>query len=93
MSDTAPPHSNSPISNGSPAQSTPAPRGILRRIPILGHILRGIDRDLNNIFWLVPVIILALVLSFLTWGFVALTMAGLVMVPLMFAFFIAISWP
>ena len=76
-----------------PQDLAPPARGFLRRIPILGRLLREIDQDVNTIFWLLPVIILGLVLAVHTWGLVALTMAALVMVPVMFAFFIAISWP
>ena len=76
-----------------PHDLAPPARGFLRRIPIFGRLLREIDQDVNTIFWLLPVIILGLVLAVHTWGLVALTMAALVMVPLMFAFFIAISWP
>ena len=76
-----------------PHNLAPPARGFLRRIPILGRLLREFDQDVNTIFWLLPVILLGLVLAVQTWGLVALTMAALVMVPVMFAFFIAISWP
>ncbi|GEM_PF-6218661 len=37
--------------------------------------------------------ILGEVVAFMTWGPVALTMSALVLVPLMFIFFVSISWP
>ncbi|NPD16237.1 hypothetical protein HOY34_13630 [Xinfangfangia sp. D13-10-4-6] len=72
-------------------------RGILRRIPVLGPVFdrvrREIAQDINNIFWLIPVLVLGMVLAIQTWGLAALAMAALAMVPVMFAFFVAISWP
>ncbi|WP_395542748.1 hypothetical protein [Neotabrizicola sp. sgz301269] len=51
------------------------------------------DRAAEMILWLVPVLLLGLVLAIKTWGLFALTLAALPAVPLMFVFFIAISWP
>ncbi|VDC33033.1 hypothetical protein [Pseudogemmobacter humi] len=74
--------------------STDIPRrSLVSRLPVLGRIAREIDEDTNTIFWLLPVVVLALVVAVQLWGWAALTMAALAMVPLVFAFFIAISWP
>jgi hypothetical protein len=51
------------------------------------------DRMAEMILWLVPVLLLGLVLAVKTWGLVALTLAALPVVPLMFVFFVAISLP
>ncbi len=51
------------------------------------------DRAAEMVLWLVPVLLLGLVLAIKTWGIFALTLAALPAVPLMFVFFIAISWP
>ncbi|WP_283178208.1 hypothetical protein [Gemmobacter sp. 24YEA27] len=73
--------------------SRPARRSLISRIPLIGRIAREIDQDVNNFFWLLPVVILGLVLGIKFWGMAALTMLALVLVPVVFAFFIAISWP
>ncbi|WP_112309710.1 hypothetical protein [Pseudogemmobacter bohemicus] len=76
------------------ALTAPPPRrSLLSRIPLIGRLAREIDRDVNNFFWLLPVFILGLVLGVKFWGLAALTMVALVLVPMMFAFFIAITWP
>lgn len=51
------------------------------------------DNVVEMILWMVPVVLLGLVLAVKTWGMVALTMFALPLVPLMFFFYIAISWP
>ena len=66
---------------------------ILFALPVIGIFARDIARDVNNVFWFLPILILALVLAVMTWGPAALVVAALACVPLMFAFFVAISWP
>lgn len=50
-------------------------------------------RRAELILWLVPVLLLGLALAVKTWGLVALTLAALPLVPVMFVLFIAISLP
>ncbi|MBN2628919.1 MAG: hypothetical protein JXR75_00090 [Rhodobacteraceae bacterium] len=38
-------------------------------------------------------LVVAAGLAFMVWGPVALTITGLILVPLMFIFFVTISWP
>ena len=64
-----------------------------RRIPLFSALARDIGRDINVVFYLLVIALTALVLAVKTWGLVALTMAALPMVPLMFLFFIYISLP
>ncbi|MFT4150451.1 MAG: hypothetical protein QM656_09655 [Paracoccaceae bacterium] len=74
----------------------PAPSRMMRlfhAIPLIGWIARDIGRDVNNVFYALPILVLCLVLAVKVWGLAALTLAALAMVPVMFAFFIAISWP
>ncbi|MFE3837770.1 hypothetical protein [Pseudogemmobacter sonorensis] len=66
---------------------------ILFSLPLIGRIAREIAADVDNFFWLLPVVVLGLVLAVMTWGLAALTIAALCLVPLMFVFFVAISWP
>ncbi|TXI00995.1 MAG: hypothetical protein E6Q73_07810 [Pseudorhodobacter sp.] len=64
-----------------------------RPLPLIGWIARDIGRDVNIVFYLLTIAVTVLVLAVKTWGLVALTMAALPMVPVMFGFFIWISLP
>lgn len=70
---------------------------IARPIPIFSALYaalaRDIGRDINVVFYLLVIALTALVLAVKTWGLVALTMAALPMVPVMFGLFIWISLP
>jgi len=64
-----------------------------RSIPLFSALARDIGRDVNIVFYLLVIALTLLVLAVKTWGLVALTMAALPMVPVMFAIFIWISLP
>jgi hypothetical protein len=66
---------------------------VLYAIPLVGQIARDIARDVNNVFYLMVVIVTLEILAFRLWGPVVLTLSALALVPLMFLFFIFISWP
>ncbi|MGA0541581.1 hypothetical protein [Neotabrizicola sp. VNH66] len=66
---------------------------ILFSLPIIGIFARDIARDVNNVFWFLPILILGLVLAVQAWGLAALTIFALCLVPMMFLFFVAITWP
>jgi hypothetical protein len=74
------------------SQSLPAP-GLLSRLPLVGPISRAVGQDINLIFYLLVIALTVLVLAVKTWGLVALTLTALALVPCMFAFFIAVTWP
>jgi Na+/alanine symporter len=63
------------------------------RIPVLSSLADAIGRDINLIFYILVILLTLLVFAVKTWGLVALTMAALPMVPVMFAFYIYISLP
>lgn len=71
----------------------PVSAPLARPLPLIGWIARDIRRDVNIVFYLLAVALTVLVLAVKTWGLVALTMAALPMVPVMFGFFIWISLP
>ncbi len=64
-----------------------------RPLPLIGWIARDIGRDVNIVFYLLAIALTVLALAVKTWGLVALTMAALPMVPVMFGFFFWISLP
>ncbi|MFN4155146.1 MAG: hypothetical protein ACK4HF_10860 [Paracoccaceae bacterium] len=66
---------------------------VLYGIPLIGRIARDVGQDVNNVFYLLVVVITLEILGFLLWGPVVFTLTALVLVPLMFLFFVAISWP
>lgn len=63
------------------------------RIPILGHIARDIDRDVNIVFYLLIIALTLLVLAVKTWGLVALVMVCLALVPVVFVLLIGTTLP
>ncbi|WP_333869826.1 hypothetical protein [Cypionkella sp.] len=66
---------------------------ILSRTPVLGSLSRAIGQDVTILYYLLAIVVTALVLAIKTFGLAALVMTYLALVPLMFVFFIAITWP
>jgi hypothetical protein len=66
---------------------------LLYAVPLLGWIARDISRDVSNVFYAVVILVTLATLGVMTWGPVVLTMLALACVPLMFVYFVAISWP
>jgi hypothetical protein len=77
------------------AQTAPLPIGmrILYALPLVGHIARDISRDVNNVFYALVFFVTLVIMAVKIWGLAALTLAALALVPLMFLFFVMISWP
>lgn len=78
-----------------PALPAPLPIGmrVLYAIPLIGHIARDISRDVNNVFYALIFLVTMVILGIKTWGLVVLTLTALSLVPLMFLFFLTITWP
>lgn len=74
------------------SETLPA-RGLMDRLPVVGPISRAVGQDTNVLFYLLVIALTVLVLAVKTWGVVALTLTALAMVPCMFIFFIAVTWP
>jgi len=64
---------------------------VLRKIPVVRHVIRDIERDQTTIYYLLVALLTVLVLCIKAWGVVALAMAALIMVPIMFICLIAIT--
>lgn len=62
-------------------------------VPLLGWIARDISRGTENIYYALVIALTLLVLAVKTWGLVAITLTALALVPVMFAYLIAIAWP
>jgi hypothetical protein len=66
---------------------------ILAATPVFGPLSRAISKDVNLIFYLLVILLTALVLAIKTWGIVALVMTYLALIPLIFITFIVITLP
>ena len=74
--------------------NAPSPLGRLARaIPVLGQVLRDIERDTNSIYYLLVILLTALVLAIQTWGLPALVLTALALVPAMFVLLVLIARP
>lgn len=73
------------------APATPRRKGFAYRLPIIGTILRDIDRDFNSLLYLIVGLVCLVLIAAMFWGLHVLTMVALVMVFGMFCFMIAIT--
>jgi hypothetical protein len=75
---------------------TPAPglpSRVLRALPVIGGVIRDIERDVNTIFYLLVIVVTALVLAVQVWGLAALVVSAVAFVPVMFTLLIWITLP
>jgi len=64
-----------------------------RALPLFGWIFRDTARDVNILFYYIVILLTALVLAVKAWGIVALAMAALALVPVMFVLILWITIP
>lgn len=64
-----------------------------RAVPVVGQVIRDIERDTNSIYYLFIILLTALVLAIQTWGLPALVLAALALVPMMFILLIFLARP
>jgi hypothetical protein len=62
-----------------------------RPIPILGWIIRDLQKDKDHIWYVLVILLTVLVLAIKTWGLVALAMTALAMVPVIFVLLLLIT--
>ncbi|MDO8881996.1 MAG: hypothetical protein U0934_02735 [Pseudotabrizicola sp.] len=75
------------------ATTLPLGQRLLYRTPVVGRIAREVGQDVNNLFYLLVIVVTLEVLAFRLWGPVVFTLTAIALVPLMFLFFVVISWP
>lgn len=63
----------------------------LHTVPVVGWIARDIAHDPDSIWYALVILLTILVLAVKTWGIMALSLAALAMVPVMFVLLILIS--
>jgi hypothetical protein len=72
----------------------PSPAGrVMRALPVIGRVFRDIERDIDTVFYLLVILLTALVLAVSVWGLAALVIAAVSMVPVIFCLLIWITLP
>jgi len=79
------------LATEAPAQSLAS--RLLHATPVLGHIARDISRDISTVYYLLTILVTALVLAVQVWGLAALVLSAVAFVPVMFALLIWITLP
>lgn len=73
---------------------TPSRAGrILRSLPVLGRVVREIEREVDTIYYLIVILVTALVLAVQVWGLAALVITAVTLVPIIFVLLIWITLP
>lgn len=74
--------------------SVPGPLGRLARaLPIVGRVIRDIEREIDTVYYLLTIFLTAVVLSVQAWGLPALVLTALALVPVMFVLLILLARP
>lgn len=74
--------------------SAPSPLGrFARATPVVGQVIRDIERDTTSIYYLLVIFVTAVVLGIQTWGLPALVLTALALVPVMFVLLIILARP
>jgi hypothetical protein len=72
----------------------PSPAGrILRMLPVIGRVVRDIERDIDTVYYLLVILLTALVLAVNVWGLAALVVTAVSLVPVIFVLLIWITLP
>lgn len=74
--------------------SAPGPLGrIARATPIVGRVIRDIERDVDAIYYLLVILLTVVILAVKTWGLPALVLTALALVPVMFVLLVILARP
>jgi hypothetical protein len=71
---------------------SPAER-LLRALPVIGRVIRDIEREIDTLYYLIVILVTALVLAVQAWGLAALVVTAVSLVPVIFALLIWITLP
>ena len=66
---------------------------VFRAIPVIGHVIRDVEREIDTVYYLLTILITAVVLSIQIWGLPALVVTALALVPVMFVLLIILARP
>lgn len=74
--------------------SAPSPLGrIARATPVVGRVIRDIEREIDTVYYLLIIFVTAVVLAVQTWGLPALVLTALALVPVMFVLLVILARP
>ncbi|WP_136646192.1 hypothetical protein [Tabrizicola sp. YIM 78059] len=65
----------------------------LRALPVVGRVIREIEREIDTIYYLIVILLTALVLAVQAWGLAALVVTAVSLVPVIFVLLIWITLP
>jgi hypothetical protein len=65
----------------------------LRALPVIGRVIREVEREVDTIYYLIVIALTALVLAVQAWGLAALVVTAVALVPMIFVLFIFITLP
>ncbi|WP_333814687.1 hypothetical protein [Tabrizicola sp.] len=72
----------------------PSPLGrLVRAIPIVGRVIRDVEREVDSVYYLLTIFVTAVVLAVQTWGLPALVLTALALVPVMFILLVILARP
>jgi hypothetical protein len=72
----------------------PSPAGrVLRSLPVMGRVIREVEREVDTIYYLIVILLTALVLAINVWGLAALVVTAVALVPVIFTLLIWITLP
>lgn len=72
----------------------PSPAGrILRSVPVVGRVVRDIEREIDTVYYLIVIFLTAVVLAVQAWGLAALVVTAVSLVPVIFVLLIWITLP
>ena len=66
---------------------------LVRSLPIIGRVIRDIEREVDTIFYVIVIVLTALVLAVQAWGLAALVVTAVALVPVIFVLLIWITLP
>ncbi|WP_135450718.1 hypothetical protein [Tabrizicola caldifontis] len=64
-----------------------------RALPVVGRVIREIEREIDTIYYLIVILLTALVLAVQAWGLAALVVTAVSLVPVIFVLLIWITLP
>ena len=80
------------IATTAPSPSSPLSR-FFRALPVIGRVMREIEREIDTVYYLLVILLTALVLAIQTWGLPVLVLTAVALVPVIFILLIWVTLP